>query len=125
MSETRRSVRLPIEIPATFKLYQFQQHISIGTTINISALGICLKTKEKLDPGQKLYIKLKLPSGEDANIQTVVMWRKEMDFSAATDYSIGIKIVDELKPDEQKFIKYYVAEFLKAPKEQKGPDTRP
>lgn len=118
MSETRRSYRLPIEIPATFKVKEGQKHISIGTTLNVSALGICLKTKEKLDNGQHLDIKLKLPTGEDIVIHTVVVWVKEMDFYAAKDYSVGVKISDVMYADEAKFIKYYVKQFLQAP-----PDT--
>jgi|GEM_PF-507373 len=113
MHDKRRAFRLPLEIPASFKFFEAQKHISIGTTLNVSALGICLTTKERLERGQRLTIKLKLPTGEEVAIHTTVIWITGVPSFEEKIYKVGIKIIDELKPDEAKFIKYYVKEFLR------------
>ena len=110
--EQRRTQRLKIEIPATFKITNQQEHVSIGTTLNISATGLCLQTKERLTPGQDLAISLNLPSYEKVTMNVRVIWVQETDFSLTSDYLIGIKITESLKSEEVKFIKYYVSQLL-------------
>lgn len=110
--DKRRSHRVKVELPVSFKASIHQRHVSIGTTMDISATGICLKTREKLDEGQLLEIQLKLPTDETLVIRTKVVWVREMDYGLSPDFLAGIKIVDQMNDDEAKFIRYYVRLFF-------------
>jgi len=111
--DKRRAHRLRIELPATFTIAEAKYPVLLGTTIDISAVGICLKTRAKLDVGQELAIHLRLPDEEKILIHTEVVWVKELESFMDREYSIGIKIIDALKTDESKFVKYYVSQLFK------------
>lgn len=110
--ENRRAHRLRIEIPATFKISKSQEHISIATTVDVSALGLCLQTKETLRAGQELTLTLKLSSAEKVNLNAVVVWFRTADFSLGGEYTAGIKLTESPKEEEVKFIKFYVSKLM-------------
>ena len=110
--ENRRAHRLRIEIPATFKVSKNQEHISIATTVDVSALGLCLQTKETLRAGQELALTLKLPNQEKVNLNAVVVWFRTADFSLGGEYTAGIKLTESPKDEEVKFIKFYVSKLM-------------
>ena len=116
MSDKRRCHRLHIELPATFKISEKDEEISLGTTLDVSALGLCLLTKEVLKVGQELALQLILPRGEKIRLQVKVVWVKETDFYGIEDeFMAGIKILEPFRADEVKFIKFFVKELLKSP----------
>jgi len=107
MSDKRRCHRYDIELPVSFKLSHQQKHISVATTINISAKGICMASKEKFLRGQKFPMQVKLPSGERLVIHVEVIWVKEVLVCNTLEFQAGIKIADGgLKADEAKFVKF-------------------
>src|SRR3990167_4071698 len=111
-ADKRRAHRLKIELPASFKVTNAQKYISIGTTLDISAVGMCLKTREKLNVGQELAIQLKLPQGEKITLRAKVVWNKPMDFSPHSDLSIGIQLLGPVGEDEKKFVRFYAQELF-------------
>ena len=110
--DKRRAHRLKIELPAFFKITKTQPHISIGTTIDISATGICLKTREHLSAGQELTIQLKLPDGEKISLNAKVVWVKGMDYSMYSDQSVGIQLTGPIGDNEKKFVRYYAQQLI-------------
>ena len=110
--ENRRAHRLRIEIPATFKVSEKQEHISIATTVDVSALGLCLQTKETLRAGQELALTLKLSNQEKVNLNAVVVWFRAGEFSLGEEYTAGIKLTESPKDEELKFIKFYVSKLM-------------
>ena len=115
MSDKRRCHRLHIELPATFKASEKDDQISIGTTVDISALGVCLVTREALKIGQELAVQLILPGGDKTRIRVKVVWVKEKEYyDSGKEYLTGIKILEPMQADEARFIKYFVKEFLTA-----------
>jgi hypothetical protein len=112
MQEKRRCLRFRIELPASFQAYEGQKHISIGTTIDISAIGICLLTKEKMQEGLELPLRIGLPTGEKIVIYVKTMWVRESVTFGGREYRVGLKIVDPIKGDESKFIKFCAKQML-------------
>jgi hypothetical protein len=112
MDDRRRSYRLNLELPATFKLTESQRHLSLATTLDVSALGMCITSKEKISRGEKIRLKVKLPNNETVELKTLVVWVKQEDVYKDGLYTIGIKIMEPMSDDEAKFVKYYAGKFL-------------
>lgn len=112
MNDKRRSYRLSVELPLSFIAKENQRHISIGTTLDVSAIGICLTTKDSLAIDQELSVRTKLPNGESIKLRIKVIWVKDTTTFKQKEYKVGVKIVDTGNPDESKFIKYYASVFL-------------
>lgn len=121
MQEKRRVHRLNIDLPVTFKQSGGQQHISIGATLNVSAIGLCLRTKEELEIGDKLFVTVQLPGGRNLVIDGEVMWVRELDFFKHKDYAVGFKIRDNMKMNEADFVKFFAKEFLSSYKDKLTP----
>ena len=116
MSDKRRCHRLKVELPVCFPSPLNNEEMVLAATMDISATGICLVTKEPLDVGQELAIQVELPTGEKPVIHVHVIRVEEMIEMVALggfkEYKIGFKITGPVEEDESVFVKYY-AEKLK------------
>lgn len=110
--DKRRAHRLKIEIPATLKRTRDQAHISIATTLDISAMGLCLRVKERLQMGDQVIIQLQLSDRQTATLNAKVVWVKDDEFLMGPDFIVGIKITQSLKTEEIKFIQFYVKKLF-------------
>ncbi|MFA5088749.1 MAG: PilZ domain-containing protein [Candidatus Omnitrophota bacterium] len=118
MSDKRRCHRLNVELPASFKISDAQKHVSLATILDISALGICLTSKERLVAGQELQLQVILPVNERIVLQAKVIWVKELIAYDVREYKVGIQIIDRVGTDEAKFIKFFADQFLEFFKEK-------
>lgn len=107
MLDKRRCHRLSIELPATFTI-QEETDVAIATTIDVSAKGIRMLTKEEVRRGQKLVIHVKLPEDGDITMHAEIVWVKRSD---EAEYQAGIKIDDSMPADEQKFVRFYAKQL--------------
>ncbi len=116
MKDKRRCHRLNVELPVTFLAPGKEQELVLAATMDISATGICLVTKEPLDIGQELVIRVELPTGEKPQIHVNVIRVEEMiqmaELGGFKEYKIGLLITGPVEADESVFVKYY-AEKLK------------
>ena len=111
MEDRRRVHRIDFELPLTFKVGDPQQNLSIATTVNISAVGLCFVTKEELQKGQQLPIQIQLPNQGKVVISTKVVWVKEKGILRDKEYAIGVEIIEPMKKEEAKFIKFFAKEL--------------
>lgn len=111
MQDKRRCHRLDIELPATVSFSDKQQQVEVAITINVSATGIRILTKEKIEKQQKLIITVKLPEEGKVVVHAEVIWVKEVPLYSRTEYQAGIKLDDSMPADEEKFVRYYAREL--------------
>ena len=114
MSEQRRCLRFNIELPVCFKNIRHQKDLSIATTINVSAKGLCILTREALEVGQQLLMQVKLPQEDRAIVNTQVMWVKEKLGVMPREYEIGVRLVEPMQHDEPKLVKFCAQKMLES-----------
>ncbi|MFP4474200.1 MAG: TIGR02266 family protein [Desulfatibacillaceae bacterium] len=97
----RQEPRIPQALNLTFKdMDSFVR----ATTHNVSGNGLFIKTPKPLEKGQRLTIKLDIPSqGEPLVIESEVAWaRKETDDSERRPRGMGVKFTRINKSDHEK-----------------------
>ncbi len=112
MSDKRRSFRLTVELPASFKAYPEQTHTCLGMVNEMSALGFSFTTKEFLSPGQEFFIKLRLPDDQRLDLPVKVVWARQASFVDTPEYFAGVKLLEPLTPETAQYIRFYVRYFL-------------
>lgn len=112
MQEKRRVHRFKMELPAWFCTSDSDDELSIGTTVDISATGICFVSKTELAVDQELVLQIKIPSEEVLFIRGKVMWVKEDFRSVLPEYRIGFKINDAPQNDELRFVRFFAMKML-------------
>jgi len=110
--DKRRSFRLDFEITATFKADQRQDHLSTSTTLNVSAVGLCMICKDSLTKGQEIMLTMRLPNEEKVEFDVKVIWIKEEFTIKGKEYTTGVKIIENNMPGAAKFVKYYASQFM-------------
>jgi len=105
MKERRRCHRMDIELPVNFRVTKLQRHLSVGLTINISAVGLCFQTTEQVSAGNELTLTIQLPTDEKLELNTLVMWVRESGY-ISRDYFVGVRIEEPLNDDAKKFVKF-------------------
>jgi hypothetical protein len=111
MQDKRRSHRLDIKLPATVSFLEKRGQVEFATTINVSATGIRILMKEKIEKQQKLIVTLRLPAEGNIVVHAEVVWVKEVSLYGHTEYQAGIKLDDSMPADESKFVRYYAREL--------------
>ena len=106
MVEQRHTHRFRIELPASFQLVK-KPYVSMATTLDVSATGLCIRTREPLHKGQKVILRVRLPDEELLTLDTRVVRVEEDSSLMNREYKVGIQIVDQLKGDQVKFVKFY------------------
>lgn len=119
-NEHRRSHRIKIELPASFKASKTQSHSSVATVLDISATGICITTRDALDLGQELSIQVRLPTDEKLTVKAKVVWVRENVVLNDREYSMGIKLLEPMNEDEAKFVRFYVTKLFGVYRTQGG-----
>ncbi|MFH1360233.1 MAG: PilZ domain-containing protein [Candidatus Omnitrophota bacterium] len=117
MQDRRRCHRLNIELPASYQAQGNQGSLTVASTLDLSATGICLRSRDKLHQGQKLPVQVTLPAGEKILIHVEVIWVQEIYEASPTEFKIGLKIDEPLKADESKFVRFYASQLLEFFKE--------
>lgn len=111
MLEKRRCHRFKIELPAWFKSSAADEEFSIGTTVDVSATGMCLVSKAKLKLNQDLLLQVKLPSEEILFIKGKIVWVKDDFRGIIPEYRVGFRI-ETSNLDELKFVRFCAMKML-------------
>ncbi len=114
MQDKRRSYRLPVELPTSFKVFEEQSHISLGLINEISALGFSFSTKEFLSPGQELSMVVRFPDNQRLTLPVEVVWSRQEAFVDTPEYFVGVKLLEPLNEQTSQYIRLYVRYFFKA-----------
>lgn len=112
--DKRRSYRLPIELPTSFKVFEEQEHISLGLINEISALGFSFTTKEFISPGQELSMLVRFADNLRLNLPVKVIWSRQESYVDTPQYFVGVKLLEPLTPETAQYIRLYVRYFFKA-----------
>jgi len=82
--------------------------------MDVSATGMSFLTKEELELKRHLLVDIQLPD-EKLTLHTQVVWI-EGDFQTAVrEYKVGLSLVEPLKYDEKKFVKYCAEQMVQHP----------
>ena len=114
MSDKRRSYRLPIELPTSFKVFAEQSHISLGMINEISATGFSFATKEFLSPGQELSMIVRFTDDQRLTLPVKVVWSRQESYVDPPDYFVGVKLLEPLTLETAQYIRVYVRYFFSA-----------
>ncbi len=82
--------------------------------MDVSATGMSFITKEELELRRHLLVEVQTPD-EKLTLHTQVVW-VEGDFSTAVrEYRVGLRLVEPLKYDEKKFVRFCAEQMIKHP----------
>lgn len=87
---------------------------------NIGAGGVCLTTKEKLYPGDRLRLEVDLPTGGTIRAKARVVWTDKFEITSAkkveVGYYTGVEFTDIVEEDRAKieeFVNGYTRDLEK------------
>lgn len=122
MHEKRRSYRLPVELAASFKVFEEQDYLSLGMINEMSALGFSFTTKEFLSPGQELSMMVSFANAQRLNLPVKVVWSRQEAYVDTPEYFVGVKLLEPLTPETAQYIRVYVRYFLTAFMKTEAPE---
>jgi hypothetical protein len=111
MVEQRRYHRMKVEIPMTFRVPPRDKMVATAT-LDISGTGIAFWTVDPLKVRQELLIYLLLGRERVELHARVVGVKGEQSPGGEAGFRVGVKIVEPIKFDEKKFIKFYCEKLL-------------
>jgi len=127
--EKRMVHRLEMNLPVVYKISDVQG-LPVASTLNVSAIGICLLSKQGFKVGQELVIQMTLPPEEEAKAEDVefaaeVIWIEEnyvekKDGSVSREYKAGLKLLGGKKSHQKKFVQFFAKQFLAFFKDRKS-----
>ena len=105
--DKRRYHRMNVAIPMSFRVPPKEKIVSTAT-LDISGTGVAFVTTEALKARQELLLYLQLAPGEKVEIHAqVVHVVPEANPAGRSQYRVSVKIVDPIKFDERRFVKFY------------------
>lgn len=115
--DSRHCHRLNVELPVSFETPYQQEATSLAATLDISATGMSLITKERLDKGQELALRVGLNKGEPLTIHVEVVRVEDVNqlghLGGLKEFKVGLKIVEPMQADEKLFVKYFAEQLKK------------
>ena len=112
MVEKRRYHRMKIVVPMSFRLPPENKTL-VTSTLDISGLGVSFVTDKALKVRQELLMYLSLPGEEKVETHARIVRVEDLDPGF---YKVSVELVDPIKFDEKKFVKFYATklkEFFK------------
>jgi Tfp pilus assembly protein PilZ len=120
MEERRKFVRLDINVVVKWEKISGDLNNIVcnnkDITKNMSSGGICLITHEKLEVGDKLHLKIELPTKKIITAKGRVVWINEFEIVGGERerrYDIGIEFID-IRDEDKEEIGKFVFTFLHA-----------
>ena len=115
MKERRQYHRFNVQINALFSASASRENLSKGTVLNMSAMGLSMTSKEKLDLGQEISIQLELPGPDKVTVMAKVVYSNPT--GVIGEFRNGIRIHDRVSDDAQKFLKFYADKLKNYPED--------
>jgi len=107
MREKRRFIRFSIALKVAYIAQKDPKTEKLGTTKDVSAQGMQLLTSDKLEPGDKLDLKIFVPEAlNPAHMKGIVVWSRELDSPKNHFYSAGIDFGKIEEDNKNTFLKF-------------------
>lgn len=107
MREKRRFIRFEIALKVNYAIQSEPKIEKTGTTKDVSSGGMQLLTEEKLEPGNRLGLKMFIPEAlNPAHLNGIVLWSKEIPSGKKASYSAGIEFGDIEEDNKNTFLKF-------------------
>lgn len=107
MREKRKFIRFDIALKVAYIAQKEPKVEKIGATKDISATGMQLLSGDKLEPGDKLDLKIFMPEAlNPAHMKGVVVWSSGLDSAKNYPYSAGIDFVKIEEDNKNTFLKF-------------------
>ena len=107
MKERRNYHRMKISVPMSFCVPPDTAHI-FTTTLDISGIGVSFATDKEVKVRQELLMYILIPEGERAEVHAKVVRVARVSPSR---FQVGVRILDPIKFDEKKFVKFYAGKL--------------
>ena len=107
MQEKRTYHRMQASVPMSFRVPPDESR-SLTTTLDIGGLGISFATAKELKVRQELLMYLLLPGEERVEVHAKVV---RIERVSPSRFKVGVRILDPIKFDEKKFIRFYAAKL--------------
>ena len=114
--EKRRCHRVNIELPVCFELLGAMY---LAKTVDISATGLCILSRQELKIGDKVTVQVTLPGLARVILDVKVIWVRTKGASLIDEYRMGLQIVKTAKSDQEKYVRFYARQLKKAFAEKK------
>ena len=109
MEERRTYRRFKISIPVQYKFAAFQDNMTRGSTLDVSASGLRLRVKDKPSANEEVHLLINLPpNGKPILLAAKAVWSQATDWE---DYQIGLKLADTKSEDGKAFMDFYSQQF--------------
>jgi len=115
MGEKRKFARLNLNVRVDWRKTDETVDVLgkfLDATRNISAGGLCLSLGEELQVGDKLYLKMELPSKQIISAKGQVVWVSQFevdDRGYKKMYNTGIKFIEIRDEDRQEINEFVLA----------------
>lgn len=107
MKEKRRFIRFDIALKVAYILQKEPKIEKLGTTKDVSAGGIQLLTNDKMDPGDKIDLKVFVPEAlNPVHLKGIVVWSEDFESHKGLSYSSGIDFVKIEEDNKNTFLKF-------------------
>lgn len=107
MREKRRFIRFDIALKISYIVQKEPRIERLGTTKDVSASGTQLLTTERLEPGDKLDLKVAIPGAlNPVHLNGIVVWSKEIEPEKGLPYSAGIDFKKIEEDNKNTFLKF-------------------
>jgi len=115
MQERREYHRMKVSVPMSFCIPpDFSRCLS--TTLDIGGTGLSFTTAVAPQPRQELLLYLMLPGEEKVEVHARVIRTERI---SPQRFKVGVRIVDPIKFDEKKFVKFYAGQLKELFSKQK------
>jgi len=107
MREKRRFIRFDVSLKVNYVIQKEPKAEKTGTTKNVSAGGIQLLTKEKLNTGNKLDLKIFTPEAlNPVHMKGIIMWSNEISSGKNMSYANGIEFGKIEEDNKNTFLRF-------------------
>ena len=105
--DAERRQYLRIEAPLGLRIITEDGRIENPRVKNISPVGIGFETGEEINDGEKLELKLELPSAKNPiHIQGKVIWHKKTSLEDGAPFEVGCEFVKIEEDNKNTFLKF-------------------
>ncbi len=107
MKEKRRFIRFILALKVDYTTQKEPKILKTGLTKDVSAGGIQLLTKEKLEKGKKIGFKIFIPEASNpVHLNGRVMWSKDSSTDDNLPYTAGIEFGKIEEDNKDTFLRF-------------------
>lgn len=113
MNERRAYIRVPVGTEGTYQRLGDLSGPHLALTEDISLGGLRLSSSDRLQPGDKVSVALKLPEQGEVDVTGVVVWSRESQQASQRNFEAGLQWSD-MNVYAQARINAFVTEYTRS-----------